>query len=99
MADLSVITVGHDHLSHLKKCIPSVFESIGVYALKYTLIDNVSLDGTFEWVSHNFPAVKIIQNKDRMGFAENVNQGFSKKREWKILCFDKPRYYLFTECI
>lgn len=90
MADLSVITVGHDHLSHLKKCIPSVFESIGVHALKYTLIDNVSLDGTFEWVSHNFPTVKIIQNKERMGFAENVNQGFSEKESGKYYVLINP---------
>jgi GT2 family glycosyltransferase len=39
------------------------------------LVDNASTDGSVEWVTKNYPHIKIVRNKVNLGFAGGCNTG------------------------
>ncbi len=39
------------------------------------VVDNGSSDGTAEWLSQHHPQIRVIENKENLGFAAPVNQG------------------------
>ena len=59
------------------------------------VVDDASTDGTVEWLSKNYPLIKIIENKENLRFGPSCNRGVSiAKGEIVILLNNdvKPRY-------
>jgi GT2 family glycosyltransferase len=90
MFDISIITVGHNHFPHIQKCLPSVFDHTKKSSFEYVLVDNVSSDGTAEWVGKHFSSVKIITNDVRRGFAENINRGLRGLNKSRYIVLINP---------
>lgn len=63
----------------LEKFLPSVIE-FSCYANIY-MADNASTDGSVAFVSENFPAIKIIQNKENGGYAQGYNKALKNLSE------------------
>lgn len=74
--EISIITVGMNHLSFVKEMLESLY-STGKPKVSFELIfvDNCSTDGTIDFIRENYPSVKLIQNKEKYGFARNNNIG------------------------
>lgn len=74
--ELSIITVGMNHLSFVKEMLESLY-SIGRPNVPFELIfvDNCSTDGTVEYIRDKYPSVILIENKEKYGFARNNNIG------------------------
>ena len=83
--DLSILIVSYNTKELLLKCLGSIVESILYFTFEIIVIDNNSSDGTIEAICKNYPQVKIIVNKENVGFAKANNQGIS---------LGKGRYYL-----
>ena len=67
----------------MEKFLPNVIqysENAEIY-----VIDNASTDDSVEFLKSNFPTVKIVQNKENLGFAGGYNEGL-KKIEAEIYC-------------
>lgn len=76
MYTLSIITVGMNHLSYLKALLKSIFkENTPQTSFEMIYVDNCSTDGSVEFISQNYPKVKIIKNLIPLGFGENNNKG------------------------
>lgn len=76
MYTLSIITVGMNHLSYLKALLHSIFkENTPQASFEMIYVDNCSTDGSIEFISQNYPEVKIIKNTIPLGFGENNNKG------------------------
>lgn len=76
MPKVSVITVGMNHLSYLKALLPSLFgENKPKVPFEMIYVDNCSHDGSVDFIRENYPLVKIIINKEPLGFGENNNKG------------------------
>lgn len=80
--NISVITVGMNHLEYLKAlyesldkaaAIPPVVERKERYELIY--VDNCSTDDSVNYIREHYPQVKILQNLKPLGFGENNNKG------------------------
>ncbi|MBU0597669.1 glycosyltransferase family 2 protein [Patescibacteria group bacterium] len=70
--DTCVIILNWNGQEHLATCLDSVLgQSYDKYEV--ILIDNGSKDDSVEFISKNYPQVKIIQNKKNYGFAEGNN--------------------------
>ena len=76
--EISIVTVGMNHLSYMKKMLASLF-TVGRPTVPFELIfvDNCSTDGTVDYIRKHYPSVRIIENKEPYGFARNNNIGAS----------------------
>ncbi|WP_304201656.1 glycosyltransferase [Phocaeicola plebeius] len=76
MIQISIITVGMNHLTYLKNLLFSLYSENNIQtSFEMIYIDNCSTDGSVEFISRNYPNVKIIQNTRPLGFGENNNKG------------------------
>ena len=72
--DLSVIIVNYNTADFIIRCLNSISLQKNV-SYEVILIDNGSKDGSVEIVKNNFPWVKLIENRENLGFARANNQG------------------------
>lgn len=74
--EVSIITVGMNHLKFLKNFLHSIYVvCTPTISFELIYVDNYSNDGSIEFVRLNYPQVKIIENKTIRGFATNNNLG------------------------
>ena len=74
--EISIITVGMNHLSYVKEMLSSLY-SIGKpsNSFEVVFVDNLSTDGTVDYIRTNYPDIKLIENREKYGFARNNNIG------------------------
>jgi hypothetical protein len=75
--DISVCLVNLNTVDLLRDCLKSIFEQKGRVSVEAIVVDNASTDGSVEMVRQEFPQVKLIANKEYLGFAAGNNQAFS----------------------
>ncbi len=63
---VNIIILNYNGRDLLQECLPSIVDSSHVsrYPCKVTVIDNVSIDGSVEFVRANFPDVDVIEAKE-----------------------------------
>lgn len=84
--EVSIITVGMNHLKLLQNYLHSLYETCKpLINFELIYVDNNSIDGSIEYVRQNFPKVKIIENKTVKGFATNNNIGVRNSKGKYIL--------------
>lgn len=88
--DVSIIIVSYNTKEFIKKCVESV-EGSEFKKLKYEIIvvDNASSDGSVKFLRENFKKIKILENKENLGFAKACNQG-ARVSSGKYLLFLNP---------
>ena len=78
---LEVVIVSFNTRQILKNCLKSLFENLSKENLtaktRVTVVDNNSKDGTVAMLKEDFPGVKIIANKNNLGFAAANNQAIT----------------------
>ncbi len=72
----SVIIINWNNYSMTKRCIESLVEKTLYPNYEVILIDNGSVDGSFEKLKKDFPFVKTIKNDKNYGFPYALNQGY-----------------------
>lgn len=76
MIDVSIVTVGMNHLKYLKALLPSLYGSCKPrVSFEMIYVDNCSTDGSVDFVRDYCPDAKIIINNEPLGFGENNNRG------------------------
>lgn len=79
MTDISVIIVSYNTSKLTKECIESISACSGNLKVEVLLVDNASSDGTAENIKNIEDIdLKIVENKENLGFAKAVNIGISK---------------------
>lgn len=71
---VAIIIVNWNGLEHLKLCMPSLAKQTHKAFVSY-VIDNNSTDESTAYIKEHFPEVKLIVNKENLGFAEGNNVG------------------------
>ena len=81
---LSIIIVSYNVRYFLEQCLISTKIAINELNQKYgnnsaeiLVVDNNSADDSCEMIKHNFPEVKLIENKTNTGFSTANNQAIS----------------------
>jgi GT2 family glycosyltransferase len=82
---LSVIIVNYNVKYFLQQCLTSVFKSLEKVVGEVWVVDNNSVDGSVEMVKKEFPAVRLIANKENLGFSRANNQAIRKANGEYIL--------------
>ncbi|MDP3998020.1 MAG: glycosyltransferase family 2 protein [bacterium] len=75
--DLSIITVNFNTRDLLRNCLASIFNQKGIECDVW-VVDNASGDGSVGMVENDFPKVKLIKNKQNLGFSKANNLALKK---------------------
>ena len=78
--DISVIIVSWNAQHHLERCLSSLATTSARYSREIIVVDNASSDGSPEMVEADFPGVKVIRNRENLGFARANNIGIRASR-------------------
>lgn len=70
---VSIIVVNYNAEPYLRSCLESILRQ-SYPRFEVWVVDNASSDGSLNLVRDQFPQVKLIQNKENVGFAAAVNQ-------------------------
>ena len=71
---LSVIIVNYNVKYFLEQCLHSVFKAAEKISSEIIVVDNDSVDGSCQMIEERFPEVKLISNKENLGFSKANNQ-------------------------
>ncbi len=83
---LSIIIVNYNVKYFLEQCLHSVYKAINTVESEVFVVDNNSVDGSCAMVQQKFPQVKLIENKNNLGFSKANNQALRiSKGEYALL--------------
>lgn len=82
---VSVVIPHWNGVEVLSECLESLSET-KYPNIEIIVVDNASTDGSPDWVSLNFPQVKLIENDQNYGYAGGCNRG-AKTAEGEYLVF------------
>ncbi|MBX7051996.1 MAG: glycosyltransferase family 2 protein [Flavobacteriales bacterium] len=71
---LSVVIVNYNVQYFLEQCLLSVEKAMTGLTTEVWVVDNNSVDGSLKMIREKFPWVKLIANKDNVGFSRANNQ-------------------------
>ncbi len=71
---LSVVIVNYNVEHFLEQCLLSVRKAMQPVSGEVFVVDNNSIDGSVKMVKNKFSEVKLIANKDNLGFSKANNQ-------------------------
>jgi hypothetical protein len=71
--DVSILIISYNTRDFILPCLKSVFEETKEVSFEVIVLDNDSSDDTCESIKAEFPEVRLIENKDNVGFARGNN--------------------------
>ena len=71
---LSIVIVNYNVEHFLEQCLFSVRKATANIESEVYVVDNNSVDGSLKMLAEKFPEVKVIANKDNVGFSRANNQ-------------------------
>lgn len=75
--DVAVCIVSWNTRDLLRTCLKSLFEHTRGVRFEVIVVDNASCDGSPEMVARDFPAVRLVCNRENAGFACGCNQAMT----------------------
>ncbi|MBP9732123.1 MAG: glycosyltransferase family 2 protein [Candidatus Magasanikbacteria bacterium] len=72
---LSIIMVSWNTAEFTKKALASVFKETNGFEYEVIVVDNNSSDLSVSMIQKEFPLVRLIENKENVGFGKANNQG------------------------
>jgi O-antigen biosynthesis protein len=82
---LSVVIVNYNVKHFLEQCLHSVEKAIAGLECEVFVVDNNSVDGSLDMVQEKFPGVRIIHNKQNVGFSKANNQAIKQSKGEYVL--------------
>ncbi len=74
MVDVSVVIVSWNVKNLLRNCLISLYRETERLSLEVFVVDNASSDGSADMIRKEFPRVKLLENKENVGFSGANNQ-------------------------
>ncbi|GAB5556524.1 MAG: glycosyltransferase [Schleiferiaceae bacterium] len=74
MKELSIIIVNYNVVHFLDQCLQSVYAATQNMDVEIFVVDNVSSDGSQEFVKEHHKGVTFIENSENVGFSKANNQ-------------------------
>src|SRR5258708_28959849 len=82
---LSIVIICWNDLKVLPNCLKSIFEETRALDFEVIVADNGSTDGSVDFIRANFPAVRIVENGENLGFAKGNNRGIAVAKGGYVL--------------
>lgn len=85
MYKISVLIASWNTKDITEQCLTHLYSFLSKYSLEIIVVDNASSDHSSEMIQEKYPLVRLIQNKENMGYAPAVNQAFRESNGELIL--------------
>jgi len=72
----------------LKSCLSSIYQKTRGIEFEVIVVDNGSSDNSVKMIRKEFPQVKLIENRENLGFARANNQAIEQSRARYFLLFN-----------
>ncbi len=96
---LSIIILSYNTKALIKDCLVFLEEALKkVEKNEVIIIDNASSDDSAEMIKKEFPKVKLIENKENVGYAKGNNIGL-KKAKGKYILFLNSDTQIFSDSL
>lgn len=92
MLDVSIIIVNWNTRDLLQKCLQHLESTIEKVDYETIVVDNDSADGSQALVRETFPAVRLIENTENVGFARANNQGLAISQGRYVLLLNSDAF-------
>ena len=89
MVDLSIIIVNYNVKEFLQNLLNSLIKATANITSEIIVVDNASDDGSVQVIKKRFPKIKLIVNKENVGFGSANNQAL-KMAEGKFIVLINP---------
>ncbi|MCK4419552.1 glycosyltransferase family 2 protein [Candidatus Aerophobetes bacterium] len=86
--DLAILIVSYNTRELLKSCLSSVYQKTRGIKFEVIVVDNGSSDNSVKMIRKEFPQVKLIENRENLGFARANNQAIKQSRARYFLLFN-----------
>lgn len=73
---VSIIVLAHNQYTYTHQCLESINRFTHT-PHETIVVDNASTDGTAKKIEQEFPEVRIVSNRENVGFPAGVNQGIN----------------------
>jgi len=83
--DLSIIIVNYKTKNLQEQCLNSIYSENYHSSYEVSVVDNDSKDSSIEMVKKKFPQVKLIENRNNLGFAAANNQALRRSNARYLL--------------
>ena len=80
---LSVIIVNYNVKFYLEQCLESVRRASQGLQVEVFVVDNLSTDGSVDYLRERFPDVTFVANQENVGFARANNQAIRQSKDRK----------------
>ncbi|MCE9614623.1 MAG: glycosyltransferase family 2 protein [Lentisphaerae bacterium] len=74
--DLTIVIVNWNGRAVLQNCLGSIYGASQDLAFEVIVVDNASRDDSVAMMEREFPQVRVIRNRENVGFAAANNQAF-----------------------
>ncbi|MCW4469154.1 glycosyltransferase family 2 protein [Flavobacterium sp. MFBS3-15] len=71
--ELSVIIVNYNGMKYLKGCFDSLYDKLSGINFEIIVLDNMSADGSCEYIKQHYPEVRLIESSQNLGFGRGNN--------------------------
>ena len=78
MIELSVVIVTFNSAKTIVDCLSSIIQADSNSQIEIIVVDNVSQDGTPALIREQFPNVRLIENRENIGFGAGNNIGVAR---------------------
>jgi hypothetical protein len=78
LSDLSAVVVSFNTRDLLRQCLRSLMSETRDLGAEIWVVDNASSDGTCEMLEREFPEVRLIRNRENLGFGRANNQALRR---------------------
>jgi len=99
---LSVVIVNYNVKYFLEQCLISVQRACRELEAEVFVVDNDSMDGSVEMVQQRFPWVRLIANRENVGFSRANNQAMREAQGEYVLLLNPDTVVeedTFSKCI
>ncbi len=96
MLDLGIVIVNWNTRDLLRKCLKTVYASMGNFSYMVVVVDNASTDDSAAMVEREFPRVRLIASPENVGYPKGNNLGLRALGYLGVgdVADDAPRYAL-----
>jgi GT2 family glycosyltransferase len=82
---LSIVIICWNDLRVIRDCLRSIFEGTHNTDFEVIVSDNGSVDDSTEFIHKHYPAVRVVENQQNLGFARGNNVGICASRGEYVL--------------
>lgn len=75
---LSIVILCWNDLKVIDDCLRSIYEETQTIDFEVIVSDNDSTDGSIQYIHHNYPHVRVLENGENLGFAKGNNRGIAQ---------------------